>query len=171
VRSRWLFWGLFIGFVAIDQIVKHLARTNLDQREYFALWPNVFELTLTYNPGIAWGMFQGAGVLLSPVAVVIAIGAAIYSTRNPKESVWIHTAMGLLASGAVGNLIDRVWLGKVTDMFAIRAFDFPVFNIADVCISVAAGILVLRWGAESFKKPEPEPKEEPSPVIETPTNL
>lgn len=172
MRSRWLYWGLFIGFVAIDQIVKLLTRMHLDQKEYFPLWPNVLELTLTYNEGIAWGMFQGAGVLLSPIAIVIAIGSAIYSTRNPKESSWIHAAMGLLAGGAVGNLIDRVWLGKVTDMFHLRAIKFPVFNIADVCISIAAVILVLRWGAESFKKPQPEAaREEHPPVPETPSNL
>jgi signal peptidase II len=167
VRSRWLFWGLFVGFLAIDQVVKFLARANFHEHETYPLWPGVFELTLTYNKGIAFGTLQGLGVYLSPVAILIAGGAAYYSFRNPKESAWIHAAMGLLASGAIGNLYDRIALGRVTDMFWIRAIDFPVFNIADACISVAAGILVIKWGMESFKKPAAEAAKidpEPEPV-------
>lgn len=160
VRSRWLFWGLFVGFLAIDQIVKFAARSAFHEGETYALWPNVFELTLTYNEGIAFGKLQGLGVYLSPVAILIAVGAGLYSHRNPKESSWIHAAMGLLASGALGNLYDRLVLGKVTDMFWLRGIDFPVFNIADACITVAASVLVLRWGMESLQKPAQTPATE-----------
>jgi signal peptidase II len=94
VRSRWVYWCLLVGFLAIDQIVKFAARSAFHEGETFALWPNVFELTLTYNKGIAFGQLQGLGVYLSPVAILIAVGAGIYSHRNPKESIWIHSAMG-----------------------------------------------------------------------------
>lgn len=157
MRSKWLYWGLFLGFLAIDQIVKFAIRANFHEKESYALWPNVLEITLQYNKGIAFGQLQGLGVFLSPIAILIAGGAAIYSHRNPKESAWIHIAMGLLSGGAIGNLYDRVFHGQVTDMFWFRAIDFPVFNVADACITVAASILVVRWGMESFQKPVPEP--------------
>lgn len=154
VKSRVLFWGIFFGLLAIDQIVKFWVRSAFNEHGGYALWPNVFELTLTYNKGIAFGQFQGMGVYLSPIAILIAGAAAVYSHKNPKENTWVHVAMGLLASGALGNLYDRLFHGKVTDMFWFRAIDFPVFNVADACISVAAAILIVRWSFESLNKPQ-----------------
>jgi signal peptidase II len=120
------------------------------------------------NEGIAFGMLQGFGALLAPVAVIIAFATWLYSYRNPKESSWTHLAMGLLSGGAIGNLIDRLALGKVTDMFSIRVFEFPVFNVADSCISIAGAILVLRWTFEiaHTKREEAEPAqaERPTPA-------
>ncbi|HZH98405.1 MAG TPA: signal peptidase II [Fimbriimonadaceae bacterium] len=149
--KRWLFWIVFIGCLVLDQWVKWYARAHFPERGSATLIPNVLDFTLTYNKGIAFGLLQGAGVLLAPVAVAIAIGAALYSYRNPDESRLTHLAMALLASGALGNLYDRLVHGKVTDMFWIRMFDFPVFNIADACITVAAAILILKWAREAFQ--------------------
>jgi signal peptidase II len=153
VRSRWLFWGFFVGFLILDQIVKAWVRHAFNEHGGYPFWPGVFELTLTYNKGIAFGQLQGFGVFLSPIAVIIAAAAGYYSYRHPKEGNWTHVAMGLLASGALGNLYDRVVLHQVTDMFWLRCINFPVFNIADACISVAAGILVVKWTLEGFHKP------------------
>jgi len=78
-----------------------------------------------------------------------------------------HVALALVASGAVGNLIDRVWKQKVTDMFWFRAIDFPVFNIADACISVGVVLLFIAGflpGALPAETPtEPEPQTDPQP--------
>lgn len=112
-------------------------------------WPGVFELTLTYNKGIAFGMFQGLGVLMAPIGVAIAWFAGRHSFRHSSASPLLHIALGLLASGAIGNLIDRVFLGQVTDMFAFRFIDFPVFNVADSCITVSAIALVFLLGREA----------------------
>lgn len=114
---------------------------------------NLLDLTLTYNEGIAFGKLQGLGVYLSPIALVIAILAGRHAYKQPDDSKWVHVAMGLLASGALGNLIDRLWHGKVTDMIQVTFINFPVFNVADSCISVAAAILCVRWTFESIKKP------------------
>ncbi len=113
--------------------------------------PGIFEITLQYNEGIAFGFFAGKGLLLSPVAIAIACGAAYYSFKNPKETWWTHIAMGLLASGALGNLYDRIVNGRVTDMFWFRAIQFPVFNVADSCITVATIMLIISWFGEAAK--------------------
>ena len=88
-------------------------------------------------------MFQGAGLVLAPVAVAIACVAAWYSWKHPSNKPLVHLTAALLASGALGNLADRLMYGKVTDMFWIRAINFPVFNVADVCITIAGALLVL----------------------------
>jgi signal peptidase II len=146
---RVAFWVLAVGLLVADQMVKLWARHSFpNEGASLTVIPNVFDLTLMYNRGIAFGMFQGAGVLLAPIAIAIALGAGYYSMKHRKESGWVHTAMALLASGAIGNLIDRIFLGKVTDMFQVRFFEFPIFNLADSCITVAAAILVVRWGLD-----------------------
>ena len=153
-RSRLVFWGLLVGMIVLDQATKVWARYAADfteRKTILALWPDVFELTLVYNRGIAFGLFQGAGVFLAPVAITIAIGAIWYNFKHPKDPMWGHVAASLLAAGALGNLYDRLVHGQVTDMFWIRAIDFPVFNIADACITVAAGLMILSWVRDAFK--------------------
>jgi len=153
LSRRTLFWVLFIAMLALDQAVKFWARDAVDGREgasIFALWPNVFELTLVYNRGIAFGQLQGYGVLLTPIALLIAGGAIWYSSRHPHASKIYHVVAALFAAGALGNLIDRLFLGKVTDMFDFRLIKFPVFNIADACITISGAIMVLLWIREAM---------------------
>jgi len=170
VDWRIVFWLLF-GFMLIaDQLIKFWARNYFpNEQASKTIIPNVFDLTLTYNRGIAFGMFQHSGVLLAPIAIVIGLGGILYSMKHRSESPWVHVAMALLSGGALGNLLDRVAAGKVTDMFHIRAFEFPVFNLADSCITVAACILILRWGTEWLREPKghaPSKDVEVSPPIE-----
>ncbi len=157
-RKQITFWLVFIGMLVLDQWVKAWIRGALPQHGSFGgrPFPGVFELTLIYNEGIAFGMLKGAGPLLAPIAVLIAAGATWYSIRHPKESWWTHIAMGLLASGALGNLYDRVVNHQVTDMFWFRLINFPVFNVADSCITVATGLLILGWWGEAAKQKTPE---------------
>jgi signal peptidase II len=150
--------------LVIDQLVKFWVRsTMIPTQSLSAPWPGVFEIELTYNKGIAFGMLQGLGIYLAPVAIAIAILAGAYSYRNPQESPWLHASLGLIASGALGNLYDRAFHGKVTDMFSLVIIHFPVFNVADSCITVGATILVLHGFAQAIAehKSEQPPEEEP----------
>lgn len=155
-RTFRLFLTLAGALLALDQVVKWWAREAADwteSRSIWAMWPGVFELRLVYNKGIAFGMMQGGGVFLTPIAIAITAAAAWYSWKHPREPRITHVTMALLASGAIGNLIDRVWLGKVTDMFWIRIINFPVFNVADVCIT-AAGVLLALGAVKELVKPK-----------------
>jgi signal peptidase II len=134
-----------VGLLALDQTVKAWARNAADWTEgrtISALWPGVFELKLVYNEGVAFGMLQGQGVLLAPIALVLAGAAVWYSLKHPDDPPVNHATCSLLVAGAIGNLVDRLAMGRVTDMFYIRAIDFPVFNVADVCITCAGALLV-----------------------------
>ena len=159
-----IFVWLFAAMLVVDQVVKFWVRSTMAQGQSLrAPWPGVFEITLTYNKGIAFGMLQGLGVYLTPIAIVIAGMAALYSYRNPKESTWLHASLGLIASGALGNLYDRAFRGEVTDMFSLVCIRFPVFNVADSCITVGATIMVLHGIVQAFleHKSEEPPDEEP----------
>ena len=150
--KRVLFWGVLVATLIFDQWVKTWVRTNMRLDQSIAWWPNVFELRYAKNSGIAFGQLEGKGVLLTPVAILIAIGAVVYIYRHPKESRWNHVAFGLLASGAVGNLYDRVVAHEVTDMFYFRLINFPIFNIADACITIATIMLMIGWWREAATK-------------------
>jgi signal peptidase II len=154
-RRQILFWGSLIAFIVIDQLVKLEVRHALNPGQAMAYpWPGVFEIQLTYNQGIAFGYFQGKGVLLAPIAVLISVGSMWYVAKHPEESRWNHAAFGLLAAGALGNLFDRIAFGRVTDMFWFRPINFPVFNVADSCITVATCMLIVGWWLEaSHRKP------------------
>lgn len=163
-RTR-VFWGVAIPLLIVDQLVKAWIRDTIPPHGSIRglPWPGVFEITLTFNEGIAFGLFQGAGVLLAPVAVAIALAAGWYSHRHPEEGSISHVAMGLLAAGAIGNLYDRLVHGRVTDMFYIRAIRFPVFNVADACITVATGLLIYTWWRDAVLRSRAEQDQKPAP--------
>jgi signal peptidase II len=149
-----LFFGVLIATLVLDQGVKAWVRGAVPPRGSLSglPFPGVFEITLTYNQGIAFGLFQGAALFMTPVAIAIAAGATWYSMRHQEEGALAHISMGLLASGALGNLYDRIRFGQVTDMFWFRAIDFPVFNVADACITVATILLIFTWWREAARE-------------------
>ena len=155
MNRRVLFWVLFIGLLVLDQVVKVLSRGAVNGTENAsinALWPGVFELTLVYNRGIAFGQLQGYGVLLAPIALAITGGSIWYSMKHPKAPTMYHVIASLFASGALGNLYDRLAHGQVTDMFDFKLIGFPVFNVADACITVSGVLMVLVWIKEAFEE-------------------
>ncbi len=163
-----LFLITSLSLLVIDQLTKWWARAaaeGVEGRSLSAHWPGVFELKLVYNEGVAFGMFQGGGVFLTPIAVAIT-AFTVYTSYKGKDDPKInHVVLALLASGAVGNLIDRLAMGKVTDMFWIRLINFPVFNIADVCITFAGAAFVLGALREMVTR---KPKEVQESEIPTP---
>ncbi|MCX7799923.1 MAG: signal peptidase II [Fimbriimonadales bacterium] len=159
-----LFASTVLASVLVDQLVKLWVRSALVPGESLHLpWPGVFEITLAYNRGVAFGLLQGFGVYLFPIAVAISVGAFLYSLWHPREPWSLHLALALVAGGALGNLIDRLALGKVTDMFWIRLIDFPVFNVADSCITVGTAMLIWRSWRSAAEHPERARAAQPNP--------
>ena len=103
---------------------------------------------LSFNPGSAFGLFHGqdgARIFLSVVGV-LAVGAMIWMVGKAKDHqralLW---ALGLVAGGAVGNLIDRIYYGVVTDMvlWRYKTHEWPVFNVADVVLVIGVGLMFI----------------------------
>ena len=136
--------ALSLLVVALDQLAKALVEANLVVGEQVdVLGP--LSLTLAHNDGVAFGLAAGGGAALIALTL-IALGFVVaLFTRNPtRPGMWL--AVGLLAGGAVGNLIDRVRAGAVTDY--IDVLSWPPFNLADVAITLGVAALALSYLAE-----------------------
>ncbi|HEX2104051.1 MAG TPA: signal peptidase II [Solirubrobacteraceae bacterium] len=126
------------GIVAFDQATKALVRANLERGDRETVLPGV-ELVHSRNTGVAFGALSGGGAVVTVViAVALVALLAYFATHIRRPLVWLPT--GMLLGGAIGNVIDRVRHGAVTDFIQIP-LGFPAFNVADM--SITFGVLVL----------------------------
>ena len=150
---------IFLGLplFALDQLTKWLVRQNIPYGAEIPIVPGFFSLVHASNTGAAFSMFTGNNfffIALASVALVAILFLLIRDprTRTPHRRLTNVTkiSLGLLAAGIVGNLTDRILRGAVTDFlhFYVREYAWPSFNVADSCICVAAGLLILA----SFQK-------------------
>ena len=112
----------------------------LSSRPTVPILPGIFHLTLVRNSGVAFGLFQGYGLLVTLATLILLVGL-IRTTLRSGQGRLIPICMGMILGGAVGNLIDRVRFGGVVDFLDFRVW--PVFNVADSCITVGATLLAL----------------------------
>jgi signal peptidase II len=141
---------LFVGVCAIayvlDVATKVLAVEWLSDRTPVELIPGVLTLTFTRNPGAAFGVATGLTLVLSLVAAAVVVAVIRIATRL-RDPLWA-VALGLLLAGALGNLTDRVFRdpgvlrGHVVDFLELP--NWPIFNVADVCITTAAVVVVVQ---------------------------
>ena len=134
----WLLLAPLLGVVALDQATKYVVKSNLDLHQ---AWPaeGFFRIAYRTNTGTAFGLFPGQTVTLIFLSL-FAIGFLFYFYRTRALSYpLLRLAIGLQLGGAIGNLIDRVWLGAVVDFIDVGPW--PTFNIADS--SIVVGILIL----------------------------
>jgi signal peptidase II len=132
--------------VAFDQWTKWLVRGNIpintswlpDSLNWLSPYARI---TYIQNSGSSFGMFQNAKVFLTILAVLIIIGAIYYVVTMDFVDDWTMVAAGLYIGGAIGNLIDRLTIGSVTDFVSVGTF--YIFNVADASINVSVAMLLL----------------------------
>lgn len=131
--------------VLLDQVTKWAARAFLKGKEAVPLLKDIFELYYLENRGSAFGLLQGKRVFFIIMAVFILIVVPYIYIKIPfeKHFCYLHIVAILFLSGAVGNAIDRVFHGYVTDFFYFSLIDFPVFNVADIYVTVGASALIV----------------------------
>jgi len=130
--------------VFIDQITKYFARISLKGTPK-AIWDGVFELHYHENRGSIWGILQGKVDILLIASLFIFVLLIYVYIRMPKTKeyfplFWVLTVM---LAGAIGNTIDRLFFGFVTDFLYVKLINFPIFNIADCYLTVCAFLTVL----------------------------
>jgi len=136
--------SLLVALIGIDLITKTLAANKL-VGESIVLIPNVFELTYVENRGAAWGIFEGRTNFLLLMTFIAMLVVVIFIFKIPKDKkyTWLRLSLVLIVAGGIGNFIDRIVLGYVRDMLHFTLIDFPVFNIADCCVVIGAGLLMF----------------------------
>ena len=132
------------ALVAVDQVTKILAVKHLSDGPC-VLIDGVFELRYLENHGAAFGVFQGAQVFFLIVTFVFLLIATAVFFRVPakRRLMPFKLCLLLMMGGAVGNLIDRFLFGYVRDFIYFKLIDFPIFNVADICVTVSAFLLAF----------------------------
>ena len=136
-----LYYLLSIFLIVIDQLVKWWIRGNIPLGTAIPFIPYLMDLTYTRNTGAAFSSFSGLTWLLALVSLGASVAIALLLWKNFFPGVLGKLSLALILAGAVGNLIDRVLLGFVTDMFMTTFINFAVFNVADICV-VCGGFLM-----------------------------
>jgi len=139
-----LILGLIV--VCLDQFTKLWVRETLIYgAEPQAVLPGFFNLVYVRNPGAAWGIFGGQQAFLILLSIVVLILLTVYHRRFLNPTLDHRIVFGLMIGGIIGNLIDRIKVGWVTDFldFHIGAYHWPSFNVADSAICIAVGLYIL----------------------------
>lgn len=125
---------LSLALLALDQWVKHWITANLPLGEGMDFLPGLVELRTVHNYGAAWSSFSGMRWLLVAVTSCIVLTVLMILVRRVVRHPAGVAACFLIISGGLGNIIDRVRLGYVVDMFNFLFMSYPVFNVADICV-------------------------------------
>ena len=142
--------------IAIDLISKIIfANLFVSQRQDIVVIEDFFYFTYLKNTGAAYGLFSGNTVLLAIISCLFIVAFCVYDYFNHSNNIWYVGGMSLIISGAIGNLIDRIFLGYVRDFISIKLFSF-VFNMADLFVTIGvimfAIYLIISIVQESKKK-------------------
>jgi len=128
---------------ALDQITKLWAVKSLRPFGEIPIIEGVFNLRYVENTGAAFSILQGKTILLTVIPIVACV-FMVYILLTKKISSRLGSwGITLILSGALGNLIDRIFRGAVVDMFDFELINFPVFNVADICVTVGAVLFFI----------------------------
>jgi signal peptidase II len=146
LRGRWkndlLFFGIALSILALDQFTKILVRQNL---ELYETWPTdsdaFIRIIHVVNSGAAFGILQGQTSFLIITSLIGLVAIILYYVYPPMDHGLIRVALGMQLGGALGNLLDRVRFGEVTDFVDVGRF--PTFNVADASISISIVAIII----------------------------
>ena len=137
--------SVMLGSIGIDQLTKLLVLKFIELYESIPLIENVLHITYIQNKGAAFGMLSENRWVFMVLSSVAIVGIGVYLFRFCRERMLLQMGLALILGGGVGNMIDRFAYGYVVDMIDFCPFDFWVwiFNVADACVCVGAGIVLL----------------------------
>ena len=143
-KNYWLLFSVASVIVIVDQISKSFVRNTIP---FGGRWMPIewlapyFRFVNWENTGAAFGMFENGGTIFSILAVIVTIFIIVYYPQIPKKETLMRIALAMQLGGALGNLIDRILFGPVTDFISVG--NFAVFNVADASITVGTALLIL----------------------------
>lgn len=137
----WLIISILI--IIADQLVKYFVATGMSVGDTAFSVLNLFDITYVQNQGAAFSILSGKLSILSLISVIFCVGVVVYWIKKKPTHPLLCTALTMMFAGAFGNAIDRIFRGFVVDYIQTTFINFPVFNIADIGITVGAALLVL----------------------------
>jgi signal peptidase II len=143
-RERWILFAIAGLVLILDIISKEIVRNNLPLYTYWAPFPALeqfFRFSHTSNTGVAFGLFQNANLLFAVFASIVSIGIIYFNQKLEPGNALLRIALGLQLGGALGNLLDRLRFGSVTDFLDFGPW--PIFNVADT--AVVAGVILMAF--------------------------
>lgn len=135
------FWAAVLSLIGLDQVTKWVIRQNLALGESIPVIPSVMSFTYIENPGAAFGILAGSRVLFIVLTLALLTLLVWYRSQLTKQYLLLDGAAVLIIAGALGNLLDRLVKGSVTDFFDFHFF--PIFNIADIAVTCGVGLMVV----------------------------
>ena len=146
-RALIIFTVIAVVLLALDRITKGIAIDILTDSGPIAFLPAFLDFALVYNIGGAFGLFEGGAIIFVGVAVIAFIVIVAYIFRAKDLYLPVVIALAMISAGAIGNAIDRAFYGAVPDFIHTLFIDFPVFNVADICLTVGEILLIvsLAW--------------------------
>ena len=160
-KSNLMLMLIALVVIALDQLTKRAVQQNLALGESLLVFPpwEFVRIVHWVNTGAAFGMFQGGNAVLIGLTVAITLAILIYYQTLPEDHLFQRICLALMVGGSIGNLIDRLTLGYVVDFVAVGRF--PVFNLADSCVTVSVFLLLISTIIEERKaQPTEKPSEE-----------
>ena len=133
---------IIIAAVVLDQAAKYLIVSRMTLGQSYPVIQNILHFTyIEKNTGMVFGIFQGGNFIILAIAIILT-GVIIWTMLKGKERM-LKISLALVAGGAIGNIIDRIFRGGVVDFIDARFVDFYVFNVADCFVCIGAGIMIL----------------------------
>lgn len=129
--------------IVLDQWTKLLAIEHLQGKSAYTLIEGVLEFQFFSNTGIAWSMLAGQMIFILFMGIIFLAVVLFFIIKLPdiKKFHIVYLLCGVLSGGALGNMIDRIRLGYVVDFIYFSLIDFPIFNVADMCIVISIILL------------------------------
>lgn len=136
---------ILIGTLLVDQFTKYLVSSNMNVNESISIIDSFFYITYARNTGAAWSMLEGKMIFFYIITIVALLFMVFFYRTLDKEDIFSKIGIVLMISGTLGNFIDRIFLKYVRDFldFIIFGYDFPIFNVADMCLCIGIGCLLL----------------------------
>ena len=151
---------LFAFTIVGDQWLKHWTVTTLELGESTPFIPHIMQFTRLHNYGAAWSSLSGKTGFLLAMTTVLLLGVTVLLFKRIVRHPLGVISCVLILGGGIGNMIDRIALGYVVDMFELLLFEYPVFNLADCFVVVGAilGCIYYMWLYDKYdaKKKEPQ---------------
>lgn len=136
IKKTYVFILITIGLVIVDQVTKIV----FDYKNITVI-NGVFSFTWSHNTGAGFSVLEGKTLLLIFTTIAFLIFIFVFNYFQKNKNGLYKTSMALIISGAIGNLIDRIFLGYVRDFLSFDLINFPIFNFADSCLTI--GIILL----------------------------